>query len=139
MQHDDLTAANELGRGTLMEALGIRFEAIEPGRIVGTMPVDERTKQPFGLLHGGASAALAETLASFGSHYLVHEEGGIAVGVDLQIHHLKSKRSGIVRGEAKMIHQGGSMHVWNIDITDAEQGGLIATSRLSVMVKRTKS
>ncbi|MFM7813225.1 MAG: PaaI family thioesterase [Flavobacteriales bacterium] len=138
MPLDDVARANELGQGTLMEALGMRFERIEPGLIVGTMPVDARTHQPYGLLHGGASAALAETLGSFGSHYIVQVDGGIAVGVDLQIHHLKSKRFGAVRGEAKIIHQGKSLHVWNIDISDAEEGSLISTARLTVIVKQGK-
>ncbi|MFM7309089.1 MAG: PaaI family thioesterase [Flavobacteriales bacterium] len=138
MPLDDVARANELGQGTLMEALGMRFERIEPGLIVGTMPVDARTHQPYGLLHGGASAALAETLGSFGSHYIVQVDGGIAVGVDLQIHHLKSKRSGAVRGEAKIIHQGKSLHVWNIDISDAEEGSLVSTARLTVIVKQGK-
>lgn len=138
MRPDELDRANELGKGTLMEALGIRFERIESGLIIGTMPVDTRTHQPYGLLHGGASAALAETLGSFGSHYIAQVDGGIAVGVDLQIHHLKSKRSGAVRGEAKIIHQGKALHLWNIDISDAEEGSLISTARLTVMVKQGK-
>lgn len=138
MQRDEVDQANELGKGTLMEALGMRFERIESGLVIGIMPVDARTHQPYGLLHGGASAALAETLGSFGSHYLAQTDGGIAVGVDLQIHHLKSKRSGTVRGEAKIIHQGKALHVWNIDISDADEGSLISTARLTVMVKQSK-
>jgi uncharacterized protein (TIGR00369 family) len=86
------------------------------------------------LLHGGASAALAETLGSFGSHLLVAESGGLAVGVELNINHIKSKREGVVTGIAKIIHQGKSMHVWNIEIMD-ENKVLLAVSRLSVMVK----
>jgi uncharacterized protein (TIGR00369 family) len=99
------------------------------------MPVDARTHQPYGLLHGGASAALAETIGSFGSHLLVEKEGGIAVGVELNINHLKSKRHGLVTGKGTIIHQGRSSHVWNIEICD-ENGGLLAVSRLTVMVKR---
>jgi 1,4-dihydroxy-2-naphthoyl-CoA hydrolase len=98
------------------------------------MPVDHRTHQPYGLLHGGASAALAETLGSYGSHVLVGDAGGIGVGVELNINHLKSKRHGFVTGKAKILHQGKSTHVWNIDILD-EEDVLLATSRLTVMVK----
>ena len=102
------------------------------------MPVDHRTQQPYGLLHGGASAALAETLGSYGSHLLAQEKGGIAVGVELNINHVKSKRSGTVKGIAKILHQGRSIHIWNIDIIDEEKQ-LIASSRLTVMVKEKKA
>ncbi|MBX7050891.1 MAG: hotdog fold thioesterase [Flavobacteriales bacterium] len=126
--------ANALADSTLLGALGIEFITIEKGLIEATMPVDHRTHQPYGLLHGGASAALAETLGSFGSHLLVAELGGIAVGVELNINHLKSKRSGFVKGVAKILHQGRSLHIWNIEILD-EEGSLLAVSRLTVMIK----
>lgn len=129
-----LTQVNALNVSTLMGSLGIRFTHAEKGYLEATMPVDSRTHQPYGLLHGGASAALAETLGSYGSHLLVAETGGIGVGVELNINHLKSKRHGTVTGKAKILHQGKSTHVWNIDIVD-EEGVLLATSRLTVMVK----
>ena len=117
-----------------MGALGIEFTKVENGYIEATMPVDHRTHQPYGLLHGGASAALAETIGSFGSHILVGNAGGLAVGVELNINHLKSKRHGIVTGKAKILHAGKSTHVWNIEIVD-EENTLLAVSRLTVMVK----
>ena len=129
-----LEHANSMLPGTLMEAVGIRFTRVKKGEIEATMPVDPRTHQPYGLLHGGASAALAETVASFGSHLLEEENGKITVGVDLTIHHLKSKKQGEVTAKAKIIHQGKSLHVWNIDIVDEEQQ-LIAVSRVTVMVR----
>lgn len=125
---------NEYREKTLMGALGIEFTVVEMGHIEATMPVDHRTHQPYGLLHGGASAALAETLGSFGSHLLVQNEGGLAVGVELNINHLKSKRHGVVTGVAKILHQGKSTHVWNIEILDEERA-VLAVSRLTVMVK----
>lgn len=132
---DILKKANALNATTLLGALGMEFTVVQNGHIEATMPVDNRTKQPYGLLHGGASAALAETLGSFGSHLLVAESGGMAVGVELNINHIKSKRDGVVTGIAKIIHQGRSMHVWNIEIVD-ENNVLLAISRLSVMVKQ---
>lgn len=131
---DLLDFSNRYSENTLLGALGIQFTKLEPGLVEATMPVDHRTHQPYGLLHGGASAALAETLGSYGSHLLVSESGGIAVGVDLNIHHLKSKRSGTVTGVATIRHQGKSTHVWDIEIKD-EAGVVIAVSRLTVMVK----
>lgn len=130
-----LEQANSLSGSTLLGALGIEFTRVEMGLIEATMPVDHRTHQPYGLLHGGASAALAETLGSFGSHMLVAENGGIAVGVELNINHLKSKKSGEVKGIAKILHQGRSLHIWNIEITD-EEGKTLAVSRLTVMIKQ---
>lgn len=132
-----LEQVNALNNSTLMGALGIEFIKAEAGYLEATMPVDSRTHQPYGLLHGGASAALAETLGSFGSHMLVHEVGGLAVGVELNINHLKSKRHGIVTGKARILHQGKSSHVWNIEIVDEEQQ-LLAVSRLTVMIKLPK-
>jgi len=133
-----LESANNLSSSTLLGALGIEFTLIADGHVEATMPVDHRTQQPYGLLHGGASAALAETLGSYGSHLIASENGGIAVGVELNINHVKSKRSGIVTGIAKIIHRGRSIHIWNIDIVDEEKN-LIASSRLTVMVKEKKA
>jgi 1,4-dihydroxy-2-naphthoyl-CoA hydrolase len=131
---DLLEKVNAMNDSTLMGSLGIRFTHVEKGYLEATMPVDHRTHQPYGLLHGGASAALAETLGSYGSHVLVGDSGGIGVGVELNINHLKSKRHGTVTGKAKILHQGKTTHVWNIDIVD-EEGVLLATSRLTVLVK----
>lgn len=133
-----LADANNLSSSTLLGALGIEFTLIEHGHIQATMPVDHRTQQPYGLLHGGASAALAETLGSYGSHLIAASNGGIAVGVELNINHVKSKRNGTVTGIAKIIHQGRSIHIWTIDIVDEEKN-LIASSRLTVMVKEKKA
>jgi 1,4-dihydroxy-2-naphthoyl-CoA hydrolase len=135
---DVLKLANDYCVNTLSGATGMRFTIVKDGYVEATMPVDFRTHQPYGLLHGGASAALAETIGSFGSHFLVAPHGGIAVGVELNINHLKSKRSGTVTGRGKLIHRGKSMHVWSIEIVD-EENVLMAISRLTVMVKTQRS
>ncbi len=132
---DTLQKVNAYSNTTLMGALGIEFTKIGNGYLEATMPVDHRTHQPFGILHGGASAALAETLGSFGSHMMVEKDGGVCVGVELNINHVKSKREGIVTGKAKIIHGGRSLHLWSIEIVD-EEDQLIAISRITVMVKQ---
>jgi uncharacterized protein (TIGR00369 family) len=126
---------SKMTQGTLGEALGMELTKLEEGYVEGTMPVDGRTRQPYGLLHGGASAALAETLGSVGSHFLVKDEGKAAVGIEINTNHLKGKRDGVVTGKASIVHKGGRLHVWNIDIVD-EQDTLIATGRLTVMIIR---
>jgi len=122
-------------KNTIMEQLGISFTSIAPRQLSASMPVDHRTHQPFGLLHGGASAVLAETLGSFGSHQLIDAKHQAAVGVELNINHLNGIKSGRVIGTASLIKEGRTLHVWQIDISD-EQGKAIASSRLTVMIKQ---
>lgn len=118
---------------TIANAIGLEVLSVEAERVTGKMPVDHRTHQPYGMLHGGASVVLAETLGSVGSHYLVAGQGQAAVGVEVNANHLRGVRSGWVHGEAKLIHRGGKMHVWNIEIKD-DDGRLVCTSRLTVMI-----
>ena len=125
--------AKEFGRGTIAEVLGIEVISINEGRVKGKMPVDARTHQPYGMLHGGASVVLAETLGSIGSHFLVKDDGKSAVGVEVNANHVKSIREGWVYGDAQIVHQGGKLHIWSIDIKN-EDGELICTSRLTVMI-----
>ena len=124
---------NNIGKGTIAEVLGIEITSIEEGVVMGKMPVDSRTHQPYGMLHGGASVVLAETLGSIGSHFLVSKQGKAAVGLEVNANHLKSIRSGWVFGEARIVKKGGRIHVWSIDLKDIE-GELICTSRLTVMI-----
>ncbi|MGY8918224.1 MAG: PaaI family thioesterase [Flavobacteriales bacterium] len=124
---------NNIGKGTISEVLGIEITSIEEGVVMGKMPVDSRTHQPYGMLHGGASVVLAETLGSIGSHFLVSKQGKAAVGLEVNANHLKSIRSGWVFGEARIVKKGGRIHVWSIDLKDIE-GELICTSRLTVMI-----
>ena len=118
---------------TIADAIGLEVLTGDAERVTGKMPVDSRTHQPFGLLHGGASVVLAETLGSVGSHFLVSDQGKVAVGVEVNANHIRGVRSGWVFGEAKLIHRGGKMHVWNIEIKD-EKERLVCTSRLTVMI-----
>ena len=117
----------------MADTLGIRFEVLHSDLIVATMPVDERTVQPFGLLHGGASAALAETLASVGGWLNLKEPDLGVVGIEINANHLRSKRSGTVTGRATPIRIGSKIHVWEIRIED-EEGKLVCISRCTLAV-----
>ncbi len=134
-----ITAAHfaEIGKGNLGEHLGMEFTEIGPDYIKGTMPVDHRTKQPYGLLHGGASVALAETLGSVGAAMVVDHTEYICVGQEINANHLRSVRSGFVTGTAKPIHIGSSSQVWEIKIHD-ERDHLVCISRLTVAVLKRK-
>lgn len=123
-------------QGTAVEALGIQFAYMEKERVVATMPVDHRTRQPFGLLHGGASVLLAETVASIGGQ-LNAPEGMAAVGMEINANHLRSKRDGQVTATATPIHAGRSSSVWSIEITD-EDGKLICISRCTIAYVQVK-
>ena len=115
-----------------MEPLGIVFTAIGHDSLTATMPVDERTRQPYGLLHGGASALLAETLGSTAGMLCV-EEGRGCVGIEINANHLRGVRSGTVTGTARPLHVGRSTQVWEIRIED-EAGRLVCISRLTLAV-----
>jgi len=123
----------ERTRGTLLEALGIEITDIGEQFISGKMPVDNRTKQPFGLLHGGASVALAETLGSIGGGLQIDEETQSVVGIDINASHLKSVSTGWVYGKANAVRIGKTIQVWEIVITDQNQN-LVCKSRLTLAV-----
>lgn len=122
---------------TLLASLGMEIVKVEKGLVVMTMPVDERTRQPFGFLHGGASVALAETAASIGAGYLIDPDTEICFGLEINANHVKSKREGLVTATASIVHHGKSTMVWSIDITD-EKKELICLSRCTVAVKKKK-
>lgn len=126
-----------LGKNTLGEHLGMQFTEIGDDFIRGTMPVDHRTHQPYGLLHGGASVALAETLGSVGAALTVDHEKFMCVGLEINANHVRSVRSGVVTGTAKPIHIGATTQVWDIRITD-ERDKLVCVSRLTVAVLKRK-
>ncbi len=128
---------SELGKDTMGDHLGIRFSELGPDFIKATMPVDHRTKQPYGLLHGGASVTLAETLGSVGSALVIDTEQNICVGQEINANHIRSARSGFVTGIAKPIHLGASSHVWEINIFD-EAEKLVCVSRLTVAILKRK-
>ena len=119
--------------GTMVEHLGIKVTELGEDFVVGTMPVDNRTKQPFGILHGGASVALAETLASYGGYLTIDSEKYYVVGVEINANHLKVAKSGIVTGKCSPIKRGRSTQVWQTEITN-ESGDLICVSRITLMV-----
>jgi 1,4-dihydroxy-2-naphthoyl-CoA hydrolase len=118
---------------TLVETLGIEFTAVGEDYIEARMPVDERTMQPMGLLHGGASAALAETLGGAGA-YLSVEEGTVCVGLEINANHVRPAGRGWVTGRADPLHRGRTTHFWNIAIRD-EAKNLVCISRLTVAVR----
>ena len=131
-----LDTLNQWSRGTLMEPLGIVFTEIGPDYLRGTMPVDARTHQPYGLLHGGASVALAETLGSTAGGMCVDEGQGV-VGIEINANHLRGVRTGTVTGTARALHVGRSTQVWEIRIED-EAGQLVCASRLTLAVIRRR-
>lgn len=133
-QKPNLEALNSTGTKTLVHNLGIEFTEIGEDYLKATMPVDERTRQPMGLLHGGASVSLAETLGSVASVCVVGDPFKTPiVGVEINANHLNSARSGHVIGTVKPIKIGRRTHIWNIEINDPS-GKLICISRLTTMV-----
>lgn len=134
----NLEKLNQISTNTMNELLGIRITEIGENFIKATMPVDKRTHQAYGILHGGASAALAETLGSIGSVIIVDPEQYICVGVEINANHIRSVRDGFVTGTAVPLHIGASSHVWDIKILDKNEK-LVCVSRLTVFVKKKKT
>jgi 1,4-dihydroxy-2-naphthoyl-CoA hydrolase len=120
-------------RHTIMEAIGIEVTDISEERVVATMPVHGPTKQPFGLLHGGASVVLAETVASLGTYNLIDRENELAVGLEINANHIRSKGEGLVTAVGTPLHRGRKIMVWDVRITD-EDDRLICISRCTVAV-----
>ena len=127
-----LDALNALSAGTAMEALGIVFTELGVDTLRATMPVDARTHQPYGLLHGGASVLLAETLGSTAGNLCVPPDR-ICVGIEINANHLRGVRDGVVTGTARPLHVGGRTQVWEIRIEDA-RGRAVCVSRLTLAV-----
>lgn len=124
-------------KDTLIEALGIEITHVEEGKVIATMPVDGRTRQPYGILHGGASVALAETVASVGAYELVNKETEIVAGLEINANHVRPKSEGIVTAIGTVLHQGKTTMVWDIKISD-EQDRLICVSRCTMAVMKLK-
>jgi 1,4-dihydroxy-2-naphthoyl-CoA hydrolase len=127
---DDLNAYQQQ---TLVSHLGIRYVEVGEDFLSAVMPVDQRTKQPAGILHGGASVALAETLGSTGANMVLDREKKLAVGLEINANHIRAMREGAVRGTARPLHLGGSTQVWEIRITD-EKDRLVCMSRITMAV-----
>ena len=117
----------------LPTTLGIEIVELSGSRVVATMPVDGRTRQPYGILHGGASIALAETVASFGATASIDRDRFLAVGQEINGNHLRPKMEGVVRATGVPIHVGRSTQVWSIEITD-EEGRLVCISRCTMAI-----
>ncbi|HOI31563.1 MAG: PaaI family thioesterase [Bacteroidales bacterium] len=125
-----LEELNQMNANTLMAQLGIEYLEIRSGYVRASMPVNENTMQPMGILHGGSSLALAETLGSLGSAFMVGLDEYEVRGSHMSANHVRAGRKGKVIGEAKIIHQGRNTHLWNIDIKD-EDGQLVSSCRLT--------
>jgi uncharacterized protein (TIGR00369 family) len=129
-----LEGLNAFSDETAVSHLGIEFTDVGPDFLQATMPVDARTQQPYGLLHGGASVLLAETLGSSAANLCLDAEAQMAVGVEVNANHIRPVREGVVTGTARPLHRGRTTHVWEIRIRD-EAGRLVCVSRLTIAVR----
>jgi len=129
----DLDALNRRGDGTLVAHLGIRYVDIGPDSLTAVMEVDERTRQPYGILHGGASVALAETVGSAAGNLCVDPDRFLCVGLEINANHVRPVRNGHVRATARPLHRGSRTQVWDIGIVD-ERGRAVCLSRLTLAV-----
>ncbi len=129
----ELSEIQQLVAGNMLEHLGIAFTDVGSDYIQATMPVDHRTMQPFGLLHGGATVVLAETLGSVGANLCLDPKVQMGVGLDLSSNHVRQVTEGFVTGTGRPIHVGGTTHVWEIRVAD-ERDRLINTTRLTLLV-----
>ena len=128
-----VAAVNAFSKDTLAEHLGIEITTVGDDFITARMPVDQRTAQPYGLLHGGASVSLAETLGSIAATLCVNSAEKICVGLEINANHVRAARAGYVYGTVRPIHIGGSTHIWQTQIYD-EKARLVCISRLTVAV-----
>jgi len=133
-QEIDLDAVNQTSRGTMGEHLGIEVTEIGEDFIIGKMPVDNRTRQPYGILHGGASVVLAESLGSLGANLCVDMTKQHCVGLAINSNHIRSVKEGYVYGKATLFHKGRSTQIWQIEIKN-EEGKIVNVSRLTMAVK----
>ena len=133
-----LEKVNKFNQGTAIKNLGIEIIEITESTVSAKMPVDERTKQPMGLLHGGASVLLIESIGSIGSSLMVDLEREYPVGLEVNANHVGSASSGFVIGTGKVIHEGKKTHIWSVEIRDEESDRLISIGRLTVMIVEKK-
>lgn len=129
-----LDQLNENGENTMAAFLGMEFTEIGPDYLRMMMPVNERTRQPYGILHGGASVALAETVGSVASALIIDPETQICVGLDINANHIRAMKEGYVHAIARPLHLGSTTHVWDIKICD-EHNKLVCISRLTVAIR----
>jgi len=131
-----LQALNNSSKNTLIEHLQIEYTEVTDNSVTATMPVCSFTHQPLGMLHGGASVVLAETLGSVAANFSVDDEH-FCVGLDINANHIRAMRKGYVTGKAEPLHMGATTQVWQITICD-ERGRLVCTSRLTIAVRKHK-
>lgn len=136
-EQEVLAKLNAMTKGTLMETLEIVYTSIGDHYLEATMPVNSRVHQPMGLLHGGATAALAESVGSAASFVFANNPSLDVRGIEISANHLRSKREGIVKAKAKCTHRGRTMHFWQIDVVD-ETDRLISVCKLTCMVLTKK-
>lgn len=134
LQQVPLKQINSFNTNTLMQQLGIECVELGDDYIVATMPVDHRTHQPMGLLHGGASAALIESIGSMGSTLLIDLKKEVPVGIEINANHIGGVKSGSVKAIGKIVHAGKRTHLWQVDIFDESTNKLICTGRLTIMI-----
>ena len=133
-----LESLKAFGKGTMTEHLGVEWVELGKDFFKAKMPVDHRTIQPYGLLHGGASCVLAETIGSVASHLVIDPTQFYCVGSEINANHIRSAKEGFVYGTCSPLHIGSSTHVWDIRITNEEEK-LICISRLTVAIMKKKS
>ena len=136
-KEEELEKMSNLNQNTMATAIGLELTDIGNDYVCGKIPVDRRTIQPFGFLHGGASVALAETLGSIAGQMQVDPEKEIVLGIEINANHIKSVRKGWVYGKASPIKIGKKIHVWEIQITDAEKN-VVCISRLTLAVLKKR-
>lgn len=132
-----LERANASSRNTLMETLNIEYTDMGDDYVVATMPVNRRVHQPAGLLHGGANAALAESVGSLGSFILLGDPNAGVVGIEINANHIRSIKSGKVIARGELLHKGRTTHIWEIKIRD-EAGNLLSVCRLTNLILQKK-
>jgi 1,4-dihydroxy-2-naphthoyl-CoA hydrolase len=134
---DALAKLNSMSKNTLMETLEIQYTEIGEDFLVATMPVNKKVHQPMGLLHGGASVALAESVGSAASYYFTRGDNTEVRGIEISANHIRSVKEGMVRATARMIHKGKTTHLWEIKIEDQE-GNLISVCKFTCIVLAKK-
>ena len=133
-----LEIANKITQNTLMEILEITYVDVGPDYLVATMPVSPKVHQPLGLLHGGATAALAESVGSAASHLLIDTSAFEVRGIEITANHLKSVKSGVVTATASVLHKGKTTHLWKIEIRDEDQNLISFCKLTNIVLPKTK-
>jgi 1,4-dihydroxy-2-naphthoyl-CoA hydrolase len=133
-----LEALNTITKNTLMETLGITYTDVGEDYLVATMPINSSVHQPMGLLHGGATVALAESVGSAASHMFIDTGAFIVKGIEITANHLKSKKEGLVTAKATILHKGKTTHLWKIEVTDSD-GAMVSFCKLTNIVLPKKN